>query len=73
MQQEARKTAYRDSQEVRDQKTCEPRKVEGLLRDFCGDCKKEIFSIVNALKEGAGNDLIRFEQKQDCKNRHWKS
>ena len=36
----------------------EPRKVEGLLRDFCGDCKREIFSIVNALKEGAGNDLM---------------
>jgi len=35
----------------------EPRKVEGLLRDFCGDCKREIFSIVNALKEGAANDL----------------
>ncbi|HRV02577.1 MAG TPA: formylglycine-generating enzyme family protein [Mesotoga sp.] len=36
----------------------EPRKVEGLLKDFCGDCKKEIFSIVNALKERAGNDLM---------------
>jgi len=35
----------------------EPKKVEGLLRDFCGDCKREIFSIVNALKEGAANDL----------------
>ena len=36
----------------------EPRKVEGLLRDFCGNCKREIFSIVSALKEGAANDLI---------------
>jgi len=35
----------------------EPKKVEGLLRDFCGDCKKEIFSIVNALKEGVAKDL----------------
>jgi len=35
----------------------EPKKVEGLLKDFCGDCKREIFSIVNALKEGAANDL----------------
>ena len=36
----------------------EPRKVEGLLRDFCGDCKREIFSIVSALKEGASTELI---------------
>jgi formylglycine-generating enzyme required for sulfatase activity len=35
----------------------EPKKVEGLLKDFCGDCKKEIFSIVNALKEGVAKDL----------------
>jgi len=36
----------------------EPRKVEGLLRDFCGDCKKEIFSIVSGLKEGASTELL---------------
>jgi len=36
----------------------EPRKVEGLLRDFCGDCKREIFSIVSALKEGASTELL---------------
>ena len=45
----------------------EPRKVEGLLRDFCGDCKKEIFSIVNALKEGAGNDLINSSKSKTVK------
>ena len=36
----------------------EPRKVEGLLKDFCGDCKKEIFSIVSGLKEGASTELL---------------
>jgi len=45
----------------------EPRKVEGLLRDFCGDCKREIFSIVNALKEGAGNDLINSSKSKTVK------
>jgi len=45
----------------------EPRKVEGLLRDFCGDCKKEIFSIVNALKEGAGNDLMNSSKSNTVK------
>jgi len=36
----------------------EPRKVEGLLRDFYGDCKKEIFGIVSGLKEGAATELL---------------
>ncbi len=45
----------------------EPRKVEGLLRDFCGDCKKEIFSIVSALKEGVGNDLINSSKSKTVK------
>ena len=45
----------------------EPRKVEGLLRDFCGDCKKEIFSIVNALKERAGNDLMNSSKSNTVK------
>ena len=30
----------------------EPRRLEGLLKDFCRNCKKEIFSIVIASKEG---------------------
>jgi len=45
----------------------EPRKVEGLLKDFCGDCKKEIFSIVNALKERAGNDLMNSSKSNTVK------
>jgi len=45
----------------------ESRKVEGLLRDLCGDCKKEIFSIVNALKEGAGNDLMNSSKSNTVK------
>jgi len=36
----------------------EPRKVEGLLKDFCQEQRKEIFSIVSALKEGASTELI---------------
>ncbi len=36
----------------------EPRKVEDLLMDFCGDCKKEIFIIVSGLKEGASTELL---------------
>jgi len=38
-----------------------------LLKDFCGDCKKEIFSIVNALKERAGNDLMNSSKSNTVK------
>ena len=57
MQQEARKQLIEIVKKYGIKILDEPRKVEGLLRDFCGDCKKEIFSIVNALKEGSANDL----------------
>ena len=29
----------------------DPRRCEGLLRDVCGDYKREIFILINALKE----------------------
>lgn len=36
-----------------------PRQVEGLLRDFCGDLKREINLLVFALKEGVPSDLLK--------------
>ena len=36
----------------------EPKKIEALLNDLCGNNhRKEIFGIVNALKEGVADDL----------------
>ncbi|WP_289059757.1 SUMF1/EgtB/PvdO family nonheme iron enzyme [uncultured Mesotoga sp.] len=57
MKQEARKQLNEIVKRYGIEILNEPKKVEGLLRDFCGDCKKEIFSIVSALKEGVANDL----------------
>jgi WD40 repeat protein len=34
------------------------RRTEGLLRDFCGQYKREIFALVNAMREGVPGDLM---------------
>lgn len=36
----------------------DPRKCEGLLRDFCGGYKREIHALVNALREKTAEELI---------------
>jgi hypothetical protein len=36
-----------------------PQRCEGLLRDYCGQYKKEIFLLVNALKKGVAGELIK--------------
>jgi parallel beta-helix repeat protein len=36
----------------------EPRRCEGLLRDYCGTHRREIFVLVTALEEGVGADLL---------------
>ncbi len=38
---------------------CDPRRCEGLLRDYCGQYPKEIFLLVNALHKGVTNELIK--------------
>lgn len=39
---------------------CEdPRRCEALLKDHCGEYKREIFVLVNALKNGIANDLLK--------------
>jgi Protein of unknown function (DUF1036) len=40
-----------------------PQRCEGLLRDFCGQCHKEIFLLVNALKKGVAGELIKSQSK----------
>ncbi|MDQ3701851.1 MAG: right-handed parallel beta-helix repeat-containing protein, partial [Chloroflexota bacterium] len=38
---------------------CEdPRRVEALLRDLCGECRKEVFVLVSALRERVVVDLL---------------
>jgi len=37
----------------------EPRKVESLLRDFCGEYRKEIAALVGAMREGIIEELQR--------------
>ncbi|MCP4536333.1 MAG: WD40 repeat domain-containing protein [Chloroflexi bacterium] len=39
----------------------DPRRTEGLLRDFCGEYKREIFVLVSALKENVAVDLISLQ------------
>lgn len=36
----------------------DPRKCEGLLRDFCGGYRREIYALVNALRERTAEDLL---------------
>jgi WD40 repeat protein len=36
----------------------DPRRTEGLLRDYCGEHKREIFALVSALNEGVAADLL---------------
>jgi WD40 repeat protein len=36
----------------------DPRRIEGLLRDYCGEHKREISALVSALKEGVAADLL---------------
>ncbi|MGB7950362.1 MAG: hypothetical protein WCH75_21960, partial [Candidatus Binatia bacterium] len=36
----------------------DPRRCEGLLRDFCGGYRREIFALVNALRERITEDLL---------------
>jgi hypothetical protein len=41
------------------QSVCEdPRKCEALLRDFCGEHRREIHALVNALREKIAEDLL---------------
>jgi hypothetical protein len=41
------------------QSVCDdPRRCEGLLRDFCGGHRREIHALVNALKEKVAEDLL---------------
>ena len=35
----------------------EPSKLEGLLKDYCGECKKEIFMIVASAKDNIPKDI----------------
>ncbi len=37
----------------------EPRRVEALLRDFCGEYRREIFVLISALEQGVVEDLER--------------
>lgn len=37
----------------------DPRRCEALLKDHCGEYKREIFVLVNALKNGIANDLLK--------------
>ena len=39
-----------------------PQRCEGLLRDFCGQYRAEIFVLVTALKEGIAGELIKSSQ-----------
>lgn len=39
------------------------RRCEGLLRDLCGDNRREIFVLVNALKDGIPGDLLASRDK----------
>jgi len=36
----------------------EPSRLEGLLKDYCGEYKKEIFIIVSSAKDGAPGEII---------------
>lgn len=36
----------------------DPKRTEGLLRDYCGEHKREIFALVSALNEGVAADLL---------------
>lgn len=37
----------------------EPERLEGLLRDYCGDCRREISALIAALQEDVPADLSR--------------
>jgi hypothetical protein len=37
----------------------DPRRCEALLKDYCGEHKREIFVLVNALKNGIASDLLK--------------
>jgi hypothetical protein len=37
----------------------EPQRCEGILRDFCGQYRKEIFILVTALKNGVATELLK--------------
>lgn len=37
----------------------DPRLCEALLRDFCGQYRREIFILVSALKDGVANELLK--------------
>src|SRR5436190_9356151 len=36
----------------------DPRRCEGLLRDFCGQHRREIFVLVSAVREGVAAELL---------------
>jgi WD40 repeat protein len=38
--------------------SADPKRTEGLLRDFCGEYKREIFVLVSALREEVAADLL---------------
>ncbi len=37
----------------------DPRRCEALLRDYCGQDRREIFALVNALKEGVAQEFLK--------------
>ncbi len=41
--------------------SADPKRTEGLLRDFCGAYKPEIFVLVSALKENVAADLLSLQ------------
>ena len=42
----------------------DPRRCEALLKDYCGAHKREIFVLVNALKNGIASDLIKMQSNE---------
>ena len=41
----------------------DPRRCEALLKDYCGQYKREIFVLVSALKSRVAEDLAKSEEK----------
>lgn len=41
----------------------DPRRCEGLLRDLCGEYKREIFVLISALEQGVAKDLLTAQNR----------
>ena len=42
----------------------DPRRCEALLKDYCGAHKREVFVLVNSLKNGIANDLLKMQSNE---------